>query len=45
MKFASWYGIGVGALIILQWIFFCSAAPFHNYKPRRGRLDSTSQLS
>jgi hypothetical protein len=22
MKFASWYGISVGALIILQWIFF-----------------------
>jgi hypothetical protein len=22
MKFASWYGIGVGAIIILQWIFF-----------------------
>lgn len=22
MKFSSWYGIGVGALIILQWIFF-----------------------
>jgi len=22
MKFPAWYGIGVGALIILQWIFF-----------------------
>lgn len=22
MKFASWYGISVGALIVLQWIFF-----------------------
>lgn len=22
MKFASWYGISVGILIILQWIFF-----------------------
>src|SRR5512138_3460684 len=22
MKFASWYSISVGALIILQWIFF-----------------------
>ena len=22
MKFSSWYGIGVGTLIILQWIFF-----------------------
>jgi hypothetical protein len=22
MKFASWYGIGIGTLIILQWIFF-----------------------
>lgn len=24
MKFASWYGIFVGTLIILQWIFFIS---------------------
>lgn len=24
MKFASWYGIAVGTLIILQWIFFIS---------------------
>jgi hypothetical protein len=22
MRFSSWYGIGVGTLIILQWIFF-----------------------
>ena len=22
MKFASWYGVGVGTLIVLQWIFF-----------------------
>ena len=22
MKFSSWYGIGVGLLIILQWVFF-----------------------
>lgn len=22
MKFSAWYGIGVGTLIILQWIFF-----------------------
>ena len=22
MKFSSWYGIGVGILIILQWVFF-----------------------
>jgi hypothetical protein len=22
MKFPAWYGIGVGALIVLQWIFF-----------------------
>jgi hypothetical protein len=22
MKFPAWYGIGVGALILLQWIFF-----------------------
>ena len=22
MKFPSWYGIGVGALILLQWVFF-----------------------
>jgi hypothetical protein len=22
MRFSAWYGIGVGALIILQWIFF-----------------------
>ena len=22
MKFSAWYGIGVGSLIILQWLFF-----------------------
>ena len=22
MKFSAWYGIGVGTLIILQWVFF-----------------------
>ena len=25
MKFPAWYGISVGALIILQWIFFLAA--------------------
>jgi hypothetical protein len=26
MKFSSWYGISVGALIILQWIFFVATS-------------------
>lgn len=32
MKFSAWYGIGVGTLIVLQWIFFIktgSVPEFH----------------
>ena len=26
MKFSAWYGIGIGCLIILQWIFFVATS-------------------
>jgi hypothetical protein len=32
MKFASWYGISVGTLIILQWIFFISTGAVPEFR-------------
>jgi hypothetical protein len=35
MKFSAWYGISVGALIILQWIFFLATDSVPQLDPAR----------
>ena len=34
MKFSSWYGIAVGTLIILQWVFFISTEAVPEFQTR-----------
>ena len=38
MKFSAWYGISVGALIILQWIFFIATGSVPEFQTRPGQL-------
>lgn len=38
MKFPSWYGIGVGLLIILQWIFFLATGSVPEFQNARWEI-------
>ena len=32
MRFSAWYGIGVGSLIILQWVFFAATGSIPEFQ-------------